>query len=139
MTDQSNTVRLGDLRLRSLGFLTRLGLSFGVLVLLGGVAFFVGTRDDGPRHPEAWDARVLELVQFAEKERGLTFEADLVHGQKTGHFLDQRDNRFRVRSRAAGVLRRLPLKSWWWPTIAVMKRYGSWSPCTEAKAGVTSR
>lgn len=36
-------------------------------------------------------------------ERGLTFEADLVHGQKTGHFLDQRDNRFRVRSRAAGA------------------------------------
>ncbi len=26
-------------------------------------------------------------------ENGLTFEADVVHGQKTGHFLDQRDNR----------------------------------------------
>jgi 23S rRNA (cytosine1962-C5)-methyltransferase len=26
-------------------------------------------------------------------ERGLTFEADVVHGQKTGFFLDQRDNR----------------------------------------------
>jgi 23S rRNA (cytosine1962-C5)-methyltransferase len=36
-------------------------------------------------------------------ERGLTFEADVVHGQKTGHFLDQRDNRFRVRNRAAGA------------------------------------
>jgi 23S rRNA (cytosine1962-C5)-methyltransferase len=36
-------------------------------------------------------------------ERGLTFEADVVHGQKTGHFLDQRDNRFRVRSRAEGA------------------------------------
>ena len=36
-------------------------------------------------------------------ERGLTFEADLVHGQKTGHFLDQRDNRFRVRARAGGA------------------------------------
>lgn len=36
-------------------------------------------------------------------ERGLTFEADVVHGQKTGHFLDQRDNRFRVRNRATGA------------------------------------
>lgn len=27
------------------------------------------------------------------QERGLVFEADVVHGQKTGHFLDQRDNR----------------------------------------------
>jgi 23S rRNA (cytosine1962-C5)-methyltransferase len=36
-------------------------------------------------------------------ERGLTFDADLVHGQKTGHFLDQRDNRARVRARSAGA------------------------------------
>ena len=57
-----------------------------------------GERADGtalvgelPDHP----------VRFLE--RGLTFEADVVHGQKTGHFLDQRDNRFRVRSRAEGA------------------------------------
>lgn len=57
-----------------------------------------GGRVDGsalvgslPEHP----------VRFLE--RGLTFEADLVHGQKTGHFLDQRDNRFRVRSRSSGA------------------------------------
>ncbi len=36
-------------------------------------------------------------------ERGLSFEADVVHGQKTGHFLDQRDNRARVRVRSAGA------------------------------------
>jgi len=30
------------------------------------------------------------------QENGLTFEADLVHGQKTGFFLDQRENRERV-------------------------------------------
>ena len=30
-------------------------------------------------------------------------EADVVHGQKTGHFLDQRDNRTLVRSMAAGA------------------------------------
>lgn len=39
-----------------------------------------------------------DLVQFLE--HGLVFEADVVHGQKTGHFLDQRDNRARVRALA---------------------------------------
>ena len=39
-------------------------------------------------------------VTFAEN--GLTFEADLVHGQKTGHFLDQRDNRRLIQSMADG-------------------------------------
>ncbi len=34
------------------------------------------------------------LVLF--RENGLTFESDPVHGQKTGFFLDQRDNRARV-------------------------------------------
>jgi len=35
-------------------------------------------------------------------EAGLEFEADVVHGQKTGHFLDQRDNRVRVGALASG-------------------------------------
>jgi 23S rRNA (cytosine1962-C5)-methyltransferase len=35
-------------------------------------------------------------------ENGLCFEADLAHGQKTGFFLDQRDNRARVERLAAG-------------------------------------
>ena len=34
------------------------------------------------------------LILF--KENGLTFESDPIHGQKTGFFLDQRDNRARV-------------------------------------------
>ena len=40
------------------------------------------------------------------RENGLTFEADVVRGQKTGHFLDQRENRARLRglSRDAKVL-----------------------------------
>jgi 23S rRNA (cytosine1962-C5)-methyltransferase len=33
------------------------------------------------------------------RENGLRFEADLRHGQKTGHFLDQRENRALVRDR----------------------------------------
>ncbi len=40
-------------------------------------------------------------VEFVEN--GLRFQADLVRGQKTGHFLDQRDNRLRVRSLSAGA------------------------------------
>ena len=35
-------------------------------------------------------------------ENGLYFEADVVQGQKTGFFLDQRDNRARVEKMAAG-------------------------------------
>jgi len=40
-------------------------------------------------------------VRFVE--RHLSMEADVVHGQKTGHFLDQRDNRALVRGMAAGL------------------------------------
>ena len=36
------------------------------------------------------------------RERGLIMEADVVHGQKTGHYLDQRDNRTLVRGIASG-------------------------------------
>lgn len=36
------------------------------------------------------------------RERGLEMEADAAAGQKTGHFLDQRDNRALVRGMAAG-------------------------------------
>jgi 23S rRNA (cytosine1962-C5)-methyltransferase len=37
------------------------------------------------------------------RERGLVMEADVVSGQKTGHFLDQRDNRALVRSMSDGA------------------------------------
>lgn len=40
------------------------------------------------------------LILF--KENGLTFEADTVNGQKTGFFLDQRDNRSRVEKLSKG-------------------------------------
>jgi 23S rRNA (cytosine1962-C5)-methyltransferase len=36
------------------------------------------------------------------RERGLVMEADVAAGQKTGHFLDQRDNRLLVRGMADG-------------------------------------
>ena len=37
------------------------------------------------------------------RENGLVFEADVVGGQKTGHFLDQRENRALVGSMSAGM------------------------------------
>ncbi len=40
-------------------------------------------------------------VEF--RENGLSFGADVVRGQKTGHFLDQRDNRARVGQLAGGA------------------------------------
>jgi len=48
----------------------------------------VGPPPDGP-------------IRF--RERGLTFAADVVAGNKTGHFLDQRDNRALVRAAAMGA------------------------------------
>lgn len=50
----------------------------------------VALQGVAPEHP----------VRF--HENGLVFEADVVRGHKTGHFLDQRDNRARVQQLAAG-------------------------------------
>ena len=43
-----------------------------------------------------------EPTRIAVAEMGLKFEIDLEHGHKTGFYLDQRDNRQRVRSIARG-------------------------------------
>jgi len=43
---------------------------------------------------------LAEPVRF--QENGLWFEADPIHGQKTGFFLDQRDNRVRVERLSGG-------------------------------------
>jgi 23S rRNA (cytosine1962-C5)-methyltransferase len=57
-------------------------------------------RDDPRDGDVVWGELPDGPVLFTEN--GLVFEADVVAGQKTGFFLDQRDNRDRVRSRAAG-------------------------------------
>ena len=57
-----------------------------------------------------WSRREGDLIGTGEgradtvlfREHGLVFEADVVHGQKTGFFLDQRDNRQRVGEIAEG-------------------------------------
>lgn len=56
-----------------------------------------------PRADQDGDGRVLcgelpEQVHFSE--HGVRFRADLVHGQKTGFFFDQRENRQRIRQLA---------------------------------------
>ena len=56
------------------------GLTDGMVIL--------GSQPEGP-------------VLFTEN--GLTFEADVIDGQKTGHFLDQRDNREFIRSVSDGA------------------------------------
>lgn len=46
------------------------------------------------------------------RENGMVMEVDLARGQKTGAFLDQRDNRLRVRALAGGRARALNLFSY---------------------------
>ncbi len=48
-----------------------------------------------------WDTTETE-VPVLFQENGITFEADVLRGQKTGFFLDQRENRQRVEALAAG-------------------------------------
>ena len=66
----------------------RLGRSVDDAVGLSDGTTIVGDAPGGP-------------IRFLE--RGLAMEADVVRGQKTGHFLDQRDNRVLVRGMAAGA------------------------------------
>ncbi len=57
----------------------------------------IGLADGDLLHGEPITAPVTFL------EHDLTFEADVIRGQKTGFFLDQRDNRARVRAMSAGA------------------------------------
>jgi 23S rRNA (cytosine1962-C5)-methyltransferase len=65
------------------------------------------------------DRRKIRRLDGAEppdrlvvRERGMTMEVDLAHGQKTGAFLDQRENRARVRALSRGCGRVLNLFSY---------------------------
>ena len=58
-------------------------------------------RDRGARPaPPSSDDATLSGVPF--REHGLNFRADLARGQKTGFYLDQRENRARLRAIASG-------------------------------------
>ena len=67
----------------------------------------------------AADGRKIETIYGAPppdrlfvREHGMAMEVDLAHGQKTGAFLDQRENRARVRVLAKGRARALNLFSY---------------------------
>lgn len=83
MSEPIHAVRLGDLRLRSLGLLTRVGLSFAVLVLLGGylaAGVFVADHH-GPR-----DGREgLQLDDIEGVYHGVTVAPRLLEVLQTGH------------------------------------------------------
>jgi 23S rRNA (cytosine1962-C5)-methyltransferase len=68
-----------------------------VVLRLGRVA-----RATAPERDATPLVGALPAEPVAFLERGLSFEADVVRGQKTGHFLDQRDNRVRVGRLARG-------------------------------------
>ena len=59
-----------------------------------------GARRDRGAAPEATPDRAEDLVPF--RENGLAFFADVAAGQKTGFYLDQRENRARLRALARG-------------------------------------
>ncbi len=58
------------------------------------------SRQRGRAGEVAWGHLQQNPVWF--KENGLRFTADVIHGQKTGFFLDQRDNRQLVRTFCSG-------------------------------------
>ncbi len=67
---------------------------------------------------EAGETRIRPLAgdepddRVLVRENGMVMEVDLAHGQKTGAFLDQRDNRARIRSLGKGRARALNLYSY---------------------------
>jgi 23S rRNA (cytosine1962-C5)-methyltransferase len=79
----------------------------GVVAALRGPLATRGVRSIGLRvSGEEKKLRPLEGPEPPDRilvrERGMAMEVDLGHGQKTGAFLDQRENRARVRALASG-------------------------------------
>lgn len=64
------------------------------------------SRNVQSRHSGRGDGEVLAGAMMTDPivflENGLKFEADIAHGQKTGFFLDQRENRRRIEALARG-------------------------------------
>jgi len=61
-------------------------------------------REEGLASFEGVRLGALPIPEVQIREHGLHFIVDVEHGQKTGFFLDQRDNRLLVRELAAGRL-----------------------------------
>jgi 23S rRNA (cytosine1962-C5)-methyltransferase len=99
--------RSAVVKLYSAAWLAHLeGVVQGVLQALGAERIVLRLARNVARHTERKDGSMLhgevpsELVPFLEN--GLRFFADPLAGQKTGFFLDQRDNRSRVEALASG-------------------------------------
>jgi 23S rRNA (cytosine1962-C5)-methyltransferase len=60
------------------------------------------TRSLEGLEPRAGLLRGPAVARVSLLEDGLSYRVDVVHGQKTGFFLDQRDNRARIRALAGG-------------------------------------
>ncbi len=60
-----------------------------------------GTRGDVVKATVAWGPAPDEVITV--RERGMSLRVDLMRGQKTGMFIDQRDSRARVREIARGL------------------------------------
>ncbi len=98
------------LKIYSAAWISFLGDLLPLLIDLSPERIILRLSREVARHPEhlhgladgtiLWGPPLKGPVLF--KENGLTFEVDPVHGQKTGFFLDQRDNRARVESLADG-------------------------------------
>ncbi|PIP72633.1 MAG: rRNA large subunit methyltransferase I [Nitrospinae bacterium CG22_combo_CG10-13_8_21_14_all_47_10] len=71
-----------------------------VLRLARNVSKFLDTHSTYRDGQTLYGEETSGWVQF--KENGLKFLADVVEGQKTGFFLDQRENRLRIRGMAKG-------------------------------------
>lgn len=67
-------------------------------------------QDGDLKSVRVWGAACDDVVEV--RENGVIMEVDLARGQKTGAFLDQRDNRARVRQLARGAERVLNLFSY---------------------------
>ena len=70
------------------------------------VVLRLGRSVKSPEKSKVQDCQVLlgedAVMPVVFRENGLLFEADLLRGQKTGFFLDQRENRARVERLASG-------------------------------------
>jgi 23S rRNA (cytosine1962-C5)-methyltransferase len=75
----------------------RVVLRLGRLAAADRAVHEAGLRDGMVLRGDVFDGPVLFT------ENGLTFEADVINGQKTGHFLDQRDNRQMIKATSEGA------------------------------------
>ncbi|MFN8459565.1 MAG: class I SAM-dependent rRNA methyltransferase [Anaerolineae bacterium] len=82
------------------GFWHSVGIAAWLAEKLSLKCVFERSRSEGKKASQTlWGETPAGLVTFAEN--GVHFQADVVRGQKTGFFFDQRDNRQKIREVAA--------------------------------------